>query len=76
MHEWMSDWKSIAEELNCASINVNQEILTPDRPAILKVDGRQLLSYTVNDVSRAEQLFSWGVDAVFSDIPDIIARLR
>lgn len=74
MHEWIPDWESIAEELRCVSINVNQEILTPDKPAALKVDGRQLLSYTVNDITRAEQLFSWGVDAVFSDNPDIIAR--
>jgi len=74
MHEWLPDWKSLADELSCVSINVNQEILTADNPRVLKGDDRQLLSYTVNDARRAEQLFSWGVDAVFSDNPDIVAR--
>ncbi len=74
MHEWLSDWQVIADELNCVSINVNQEILTAANIPVLKVDGRQVLSYTVNDARRAEQLFSSGVDAVFSDNPDLIAR--
>lgn len=74
MHEWIPEWKTIADELNCVSVNVNQEILTPDLVDEIKKLNKILLSYTVNEVSRAEQLYSWGVDAVFSDCPDRIAR--
>ena len=28
-----------------------------------------VMAYTVNDVARAQTLFSWGVDAIFTDIP-------
>ncbi len=34
--------------------------------------GYPVLAYTVNDPSRARQLFDWGVTSVFSDVPDII----
>ena len=27
------------------------------------------MAYTVNEPARAETLFSWGVDAIFTDIP-------
>ncbi|MCW8916229.1 MAG: glycerophosphoryl diester phosphodiesterase [Magnetovibrio sp.] len=32
--------------------------------------GKTLRVYTVNDVRRAQQLWSWGVEAVFTDHPD------
>jgi glycerophosphoryl diester phosphodiesterase len=34
--------------------------------------GFPLLVYTVNQESRAEQLFAWGIDSVISDAPDTI----
>ena len=74
MHEWDPKWLQIAETLQCVSIDVNQDILDPERVREIKNSKRLLLSYTVNNPDRAEQLFSWGVDAVFSDNPDQIAR--
>lgn len=70
MHDWLSDWKEIASSLQCVSLNVNEEILTYERVQDIKRAGYQLLSYTVNTRERAELLYSWGVDAVFSDCPD------
>lgn len=69
MHEWEEDWREFSDRLNCTSINVNQEILTTENMATLKTSGRYLLSYTVDDVARARELFSAGVDAVFSNCP-------
>ena len=37
--------------------------------------GYHLLAYTVNDADRAERLFNWGVEAVFSDYPDRILAM-
>jgi glycerophosphoryl diester phosphodiesterase len=74
MHEWLPDWQQIADALHCVAINVNEEILTAERVRQIKDTGRLLLSYTVNDVERAEQLYGWGVDAVFSDHAAQIAR--
>lgn len=75
MHEWLSDWNEICKSLRCISVHVNNAILTQERAYQIKADGKLLLCYTVNDLARAEELYSWGVDAVFSDVPDKIARL-
>lgn len=74
MHEWLPDWPMISESINCSSINVNESILTPEKAKKIKNTGRSLLCYTVNSRERAEELFKWGVDAIFSDVPDIISK--
>jgi glycerophosphoryl diester phosphodiesterase len=75
MHEWLPDWRDTADALCCVSVHVNNEVLTEQGAHEIKAAGKQLLCYTVNDACRAETLFGWGVDAVFSDFPDHIARL-
>lgn len=72
LHRWEKNWQELCEELNCVSVHVNEEILTPETAGKIKEMGKILLCYTVNDASRAQELFSWGVDAVFSDLPDRI----
>jgi glycerophosphoryl diester phosphodiesterase len=72
MHEWVPDWQIICQDLHCISVHVNQAILTPDKVKKIKDSDRMVLSYTVNHPFRAQELFSWGVDAVFSDAPDRI----
>ncbi len=74
MHEWHPEWHRAADELNCVSVHVNQEVLTKERAQAIKAKNKILLSYTVNEVSLAEKLFAFGVDAVFSDYPDRIMR--
>ncbi len=74
LHDWEPDWPVIAKSLECVSIHVNQEILTKEKAAFIKDQWNYLLCYTVNDASRAAQLYEWGVDAVFSDTPDSIAE--
>ncbi len=71
-HEWHHEWRSICTQLGCVSINVNKKILTPDFADEIKNMNMFLLVYTVNDPARARELYSMGVDAVFSDNPDII----
>jgi glycerophosphoryl diester phosphodiesterase len=72
MHEWLPDWQAVAEGLQCVSVHVNQSIMTEDKVKKIKDSGKMLLCYTVNDPLRARELYSWGVDAIFSDCPDKI----
>jgi glycerophosphoryl diester phosphodiesterase len=72
MHEWLPDWRQICLSLQCASLHVYDEILTFKAAQEVKAMNKTLLCYTVNDPERAKELYSWGVDAVFSDLPDLI----
>lgn len=72
LHEWESGWQNLCDELNCVSVHVNEEIMTEQAAREIKSMNKKLLCYTVNNPLRARELFSWGVDAVFSDFPDKI----
>ncbi len=72
MNEWQPDWKKSYDELQCASIHVNQFILTQARIDEIKHSGYPLLSYTVDDPNRASELFAAGVNALFSNCPNVM----
>ncbi len=63
------DWQSKTEALECVSFHCSQELLTERLAADIKAAGLSLLCFTVNSAERADTLFSWGVDSVFTDIP-------
>lgn len=71
--EWPENWKDLADYLDVATINVNNEGLTREMVEQV-IDDLDLpvLVYTVNDPDRARQLQGWGVDGFFTDTPDII----
>lgn len=75
LHEWDERWIEHCEQLRCVSVHVNHDILTKEFAHEIKSLGKYLLSYTINDPRQAKTLFSWGVDAVFSDAPDKILAL-
>ena len=66
-------WSQTAEDLGCVCIHCNCEHLTPEQVRTIRGGGYWLLSYTVNDPDTARRLFSWGVDAIFTDRLDLIA---
>jgi glycerophosphoryl diester phosphodiesterase len=53
--------------LGCASINCDHAGLDPGGIALFQDAGYRVLAYTVNDPERAQLLFDWGVDGVFTD---------
>jgi glycerophosphoryl diester phosphodiesterase len=67
IHEWFDGWENTCRELHCASVNVNEEILTRDKIQQIQSMQKLILSYTVNTVDRARALFMQGVAAVFTD---------
>lgn len=75
MHDWIPEWSELSETLNCVSVHVNEAILTKERAHQIKATNRALLSYTVNSPQRALQLFSYGVDAIFTDHPEQMLAL-
>jgi glycerophosphoryl diester phosphodiesterase len=71
-HHWEEQWLDKARQLGCVSIHFNRKILTPDRVKAVKDSGYLVCAYTVNRKRQANKLFKWGVDAVFSDYPDLL----
>ena len=67
------NWRAPIDRLDAATIDVDAAQLTPDRVAALREAGRPILAYTVNAPARARQLFRWGVDAIFTDRPQLLA---
>lgn len=70
MHDWLPNWHEVCEKLNCISVHVYDEILTHHLAKEIKNKDKALLCYTINNRLRANEVYSWGVDAVFSDFPD------
>lgn len=62
-------WKKIADKLNCVAVHLDHEFISERWIQQLKKQGLHIAAYTVNDPARAEQLFNWGVDSIFTDDP-------
>jgi glycerophosphoryl diester phosphodiesterase len=71
-HEWDEQWLQKAKQIDCFSVHFNRKILSADRVKEVKDQGYVVCAYTVNRKRLANKLFSWGVDAVFSDYPDLL----
>jgi len=65
-------WADTAKALACVSVHGNREYLTQAQVDEIRAAGYWLLCYTVNDPKNARRLFSWGVDAIFTDRLDLI----
>lgn len=63
-----SDWLSHMQACEAMVINVEDEGLTKEQIIEFKKQGYEVNVYTVNSLSRANQLFNWGVDGIFTDI--------
>jgi glycerophosphoryl diester phosphodiesterase len=68
------DWRRQAESLGCIAVHVSERHLSRELAHAVLGAGYALRSFTVNDPVRAETLFGWGVESVFTDYPDRITR--
>lgn len=72
--EWPENWQDLADYLDVATVNINgnADDLTREQIEAIIDQDKAVLAYTINDPQRARLLQSWGVDALFTDVPDII----
>ncbi|WP_133129336.1 glycerophosphodiester phosphodiesterase [Legionella yabuuchiae] len=73
LHTWDENWYKLADELQCVSIHLSVKAANKVRIAAIKDKGYKVLIYTVNRRRLAHKLFEWGVNAIFSDYPDLLA---
>jgi glycerophosphoryl diester phosphodiesterase len=53
--------------LDCVSLHCRHDAIDADGVRMFHDHGYRVLTYTVNDTSRASALLDWGVDGIFSD---------
>lgn len=73
-HTLYDDWTSIMESCRAEYIHPQNEGLTKQMVDNFKRYGYKINVWTVNDLARANQLFNWGVDGVFTDISNQFPR--
>lgn len=72
MDEHMQNWKELAEYVKAATLNINgNTVKREDLDEYLEWN-KPILAYTINNPDKARELMRWGIDAVFSDNPDVI----
>ena len=69
VEEVPDNWQALCEGVDAIALNPWHKTLTPEWTKAIKKAGYKVISYTVNETPRARELFDWGVDAVFSDVP-------
>lgn len=72
LHDYNENWHVQASLLDCISVHVNKNILTPSLIYDIKKLNKKIFVYTINHIKLAKQLFALGVDGVFSDKPDLL----
>lgn len=70
--EWPENWGELAEYLEAATVNINGNKVEREQIEQIIDLGKPILAYTINDPQRFRTLQSWGVDGVFTDVPDVI----
>lgn len=72
--QWSSDESNQAAYLNASSVHIDFLALDETKCQSILAQNLDIFAYTVNDIFVAEQLFEWGVKAIFTDVPDIMLQ--
>ena len=67
------DWSARMVQLDCQTVHPCWRALTRGQIAAAKAAGQPVLVWTVNEPARARELVAWGVDALITDCPALIA---
>lgn len=70
--EWPDDWQEVVDMLKVTTINLDGNMCTREQVELALETQKRVLAYTINDPDRARLLQSWGVDAFFTDAPDVL----
>jgi len=66
------NWKDLADYLDVKTLNIGSRLLTRELTEEIADMDLLTLVFTVNDPMQARQYQQWGVDSIFSDVPDVI----
>ena len=69
---WRPDWQEILTNCQCVSLHVDHHILEREQVEFVHKLGYYVFVFSVNETALAEKLYSWGVDGLFSDFPDLL----
>ena len=73
LDKWQDNWEKLVSDLHCSSVHMSKRVATAKRVSDIKQKGYSVFVYTINRRRKANKLFGWGVDAVFSDRPDLLS---
>ena len=73
MQREQGSWEKLVEKLQCIAVHVDHQTISERWLQEIKKRELHIAAYTVNDPLRAQQLFDWGVDSIFSDDPRLLA---
>jgi len=68
-----ADWLAKAREIGAVAVHLNAKRITAEGVVAVRTTGLAIACYTVNERARADELFASGVDAVFTDRPELWA---
>ncbi len=71
--ELPADWRSRADRLGCATLNLNQRYLTEAAVAQVRESGLNVVAWTVNEAGRAKELLAWGCNSIITDEIETLA---
>ena len=66
------NWQDTAKTLDVTTINVQQDRVTREHIEEIIDAGYTVMAYTVNTPDDARRLQAWGVDSMFTDVPDVL----
>lgn len=69
------DWKGLCDYLDACAVNISDQLATREFIEEIIDYEKAVLVYTVNDPMRARQLQAWGVDGMFTDVPDTVGEM-
>ena len=72
MMRWTEDWQKKVESFNGNSLHMNAHSVTAKRVDAVHAANLKCLAFTVNRRKKAKKLLEMGVDALFSNYPDLL----
>ena len=66
------DWLARCQALGCVAIDPNHRDLTESMIASAHAAGLRVMTFTVNEVERAQLLLGWGLDCLITDAVDVM----
>ena len=63
-----ADWYTTMQIVGADYVHIEDKFVTAEIVKLVKSKGFGINVWTVNDLARANQLFNWGIDGIFTDI--------